>query len=294
MPVARAWQTSVIGAPTFLSRAPGARIMAGLRSALAIAALVTAMPLQAQDQAGGSIAECDRLAASELDPDRPATVPGVPIFALEAATAVPACEAAVKVAPKNRRIMFELGRAYQVAKDYEKARLQYGRAEALGSVVAANNLATLFDQGLGGAKDPAKAKQLFEKAAAGGIYLAMYSLGGMYEEGRGVPQHFVLAWQWYEKAAAAGFARAMTKLGIFCEKGLAVGKDYGEARRWFEKAAALGETSAMVLLGVLYENGLGVAKDLAAARHWYEMAAAAGDETAKELLNKLATPGAKN
>ena len=263
-------------------------------AALALAALLIGTPLPAEDEAGRIVAECDRLAASELDPDRPASVPGIPISALDVATAVPACEAAVKTTPKNRRVIFELGRAYQVEKEYQKARLQYERANALGSVVAANNLAILFDQGLGGPKDPAKAKQLFETAAAGGIYLAMYSLGEMYEDGRGVPQHFVLAWQLYEKAAAAGYARAMTKLGIFCEKGLAVAKDYREARKWFEKAAALGEKSAMVLLGLLYENGLGVTKDLAEARRWYEMAAEAGDETAKELLSKLSGSGTRN
>jgi hypothetical protein len=37
-----------------------------------------------------------------------------------------------------------------VAKEYQNARILYQRAVALGSLVAANNLVTLFDLGFGG------------------------------------------------------------------------------------------------------------------------------------------------
>jgi tetratricopeptide (TPR) repeat protein len=224
---------------------------------LSIFIVITALACtqtHAQDEAARTIAECDRLSASELDLDRPASVSGVPLLTLDASAAVPACEAAVKVAPDNRRLLFQLGRAYGVAKNYLEARVQYERAVALGSVVAANNLATLFDRGLGGPKNPPEARRLFEKAAAGGLYLAMYNLGFMYEEGRGVPQDLAQARRWYEKAAAAGSVPAMTKLGTFYEKGLAVETDYEEARRWFEKAAALGDAEAINSLRALSQS----------------------------------------
>ena len=228
--------------------------MGRLLSIVAVIASLACAQAHAQDDAARIIAECDRLAASEFDRDRPASVNGVPIAALDAGAAVPACEAAVKVAPDNRRIIYQLGRAYFVAKDYLQARVKYQRAVELGSAVAANNLAVLFDQGLGGPKDSSEARQLFEKAAAGDVYLAMYGLGSIYEEGRGVPQDLAQARRWYERAAAAGSAPAMTKLGMFYEKGLAVETDYDEARRWFEKAAALGDVEAINRLRAISQN----------------------------------------
>jgi hypothetical protein len=100
-----------------------------------------------QDGVQQVIDECDRLAASDVDPERPASVPGVPPDAVQASVAVPRCEAAVMAAPGNRRVIFQLGRVYQVAKDYEKARAQYVRADALGHLVAANNLGMLISRG---------------------------------------------------------------------------------------------------------------------------------------------------
>jgi hypothetical protein len=66
---------------------------------------------QAQANPARLILECDRLAASNIDQDRLASVPGVPPNAIDATVAVPACEAAAKVAPEDRRILFQLGRA---------------------------------------------------------------------------------------------------------------------------------------------------------------------------------------
>jgi hypothetical protein len=101
-----------------------------------IAALLITLALstaRAQDDRSSVLAECDRLAASDLDPDRPASVPGVASRWVDAKAAVPACEAALKVAPEDRRIRLQLGRAYTAAKDRDKACEQYALAEAQGS-----------------------------------------------------------------------------------------------------------------------------------------------------------------
>ena len=100
-------------------------------SILTVIASLLARKYMPQDDAAHIIAECDRLAASELDRDRPLSVVGVPLASLDASAGIRACEAAVKIAPDNRRIIFELGRAYHVAKDYVEARAQYHRAVAL-------------------------------------------------------------------------------------------------------------------------------------------------------------------
>src|ERR1700694_3869465 len=90
-------------------------------SAMAFAVIATAAG--AQDETARIVGECDRRAASNLDPQRPATVQGVPVDAIDPKAAIPACEAALKVVPDDRRIMFQLGRAYAKAQNYEKARI---------------------------------------------------------------------------------------------------------------------------------------------------------------------------
>lgn len=254
-----------------------------------LVALVTlALGSSAQAQNGAQqdgvrqvIDECDRLAASDVDPERPALVPGVPVGAVQASVAVPRCEAAVIAAPGNRRVIFQLGRAYQAAKDYEQARAQYVRADALGHSVAANNLGTLISRGLGGERDFAEARRLYEKAAERGLPIGMYNVGALYECGTGVPMDLPEARRWYEKAANGGFVPAMARLGHFAEKGLAGPQDYAEARDWYKKAAAGGNAHAMTKLGALYERGRGGATDYAEARRWYDKAVAAGDAEAK-------------
>jgi tetratricopeptide (TPR) repeat protein len=236
-----------------------------------------------QDDVRQVIDECDRLAASHVDPERPASVPGVPVGAVQASVAVPRCEAAVMAAPGNRRLIFQLGRVYEAAKDYEKARAQYVRADALGHSVAANNLGTLISRGLGGERDLAEARRLYEKAAERGLPMGMYNVGALYECGTGVPTDLPEARRWYEKAANGGFVPAMVELGYFAEKGLAGTQDYAEARDWYQKAAAGGNAHAMTKLGALYERGRGGATDYAEARRWYDKAVAAGDAGAKPM-----------
>jgi hypothetical protein len=165
------------------------------------------------------IAACDRLASSDRDGDRPAPVPGVPTNKIDAKAAVPACEAAVKLAPDDRRILFQLGRSFYAAKDYEHARAFLAKADALGHILPTNNFrrftptavafrsilqkrdgfmkrprraARHLDEqsrhhrdGKGVPKDPAQAKPVREVAAL--IASAMASIGLPYEEGHGVP-----------------------------------------------------------------------------------------------------------
>ena len=138
---------------------------------------------------------------------------------IDAKAAVPACEAAVKPAPDDRRILYQLGRAYNAAKDYENARTVLAKADALGHVLATNNLGALYADGNGVKADLDEARRLYEKAAAGGVAIAMNNLGSFYEKGKGVPQDFAKAKLWYEKAAASGMAGAWASIGLLYEYG---------------------------------------------------------------------------
>jgi TPR repeat protein len=145
-------------------------------------ALVAASTASAQDK-DSPLALCDRLAASTFDSTRPAGIEGVPPHKIDAKAAVPACEAALEAAPGSSRIMFQLGRAYNRAGMHAKAREQYARADALGHVLATNNLGAYFFDGQGGPRDLSEARRLYEKAAAGGVAIAMSNLGSLYENG---------------------------------------------------------------------------------------------------------------
>src|SRR5689334_9669813 len=123
--------------------------------------LLHSVSAEAEDEQARLIGECDRLAASDLDPDRPASVSGVPLALVDTNAALHACEAAVQAAPDDRRIIYELGRTYDLVKEYDKARRYYERADALGSLAATNNLGALYKYGRGVAIDPNKARQFF-------------------------------------------------------------------------------------------------------------------------------------
>jgi eukaryotic-like serine/threonine-protein kinase len=232
----------------------------------------------------GQKRRCDLAAASPFDKERPRSVAAVASDKIDPNVAVPACEAAANAAPDDGRMMFQLGRSYGAAKDYEKARVAYRKADELGNVLATNNIGALYSDGLGVKQDKAEARAWFQRAASEGLALAMKNLGELYAEGKGGQQDYTQARQWYERAASAGDIDAMVKLGLLHEDGLGVTKDYSEARRWYEKAAAAGNTRAMVNLAVLYQNGSGVTKDNAEAWRWYDKAAAAGNSSAMFML----------
>jgi TPR repeat protein len=255
------------------------------------ASFLKQLDTQVQQMTAIPVVQCDRLAGSDLDPEKPASIPGVPVSALNPRLAVPACEAAVKTAPADARMIFQLGRAYVAAKEYGKARELYEQAGALGHALATNNLGALYEDGWGVERDLTQARRLFRKAADAGIPLAISNSGRMAENGQGGPQDYAEARHWYEKAAAAGIGRAADRLGMLYDKGLGVPQDVAQARRWYEAAAKLGYDGGMLNLGFLYERGEGVPVDYAKAREWYEKAAAAGNGLAMSNIGVLYARG---
>src|SRR5262249_4486454 len=148
------------------------RVETSMRTLIAALAFtgvaLLAVNARSQDNAQRTIGECDRLAASDTDLERPASVRGVPPREIDPAVAIPACEAAVKIAPDSRRLIFQLGRTYFAAKDYQKSLDQYRQAEALGHIGAAHNLGIQHLSGYGVPRDLTRARMLLEKAATAG------------------------------------------------------------------------------------------------------------------------------
>jgi len=263
------------------------------RPAAPVQALVApaARPQAGAGNAAALIRECDRLAANEWDPDRPADAPFVTMDEMLPVLAVPACTRAMAAAPGNTRVLAQLGRAHYVAKDYAAALPALEQAAAAGSAQAMNNLGQMYWFGFGVDQDYVQARQWFEQAAAKGNAQSMENLGLWYqsdekrfENGRGVTQDFAQARRWYEQAAAKGRPVSMRKLGTLYYNGQGVTQDYTQARNWFEQGAAKDDGLAMTWLGFLYATGKGVPKDMVQARRWYEQGAGKGNEDAKKWL----------
>src|SRR5262245_52130841 len=184
---------------------PLSRLVVAMLSALAVLAVAMDLAALAQDSAEIVVAKCDVVSASPIDPDRPSAMAGVALDKLNHNLAIPACEAALRVAPNERRLRFQLGRAHEAAKQFDKARKEYETASAAGSLAATFALSRFGIDGLGGAaKDVEAGMKLLERAANAGLMAAMINLATRYENGTGIPKDQAKARGWREKAAAAG------------------------------------------------------------------------------------------
>ncbi len=166
-----------------------------------------------------SIAECDRLAALQIDPGRPPGVPGISIDAIKPAdadSAVRACRGAVAARPQDPRLRMQLGVAlipqYEASKGQGAQEMvaSFRQAADAGYPAAMALLGALY---VGENRDEFKDKKAeglawLHKAADRGIGLAMGVLGEAYERGLGVAVDKAEALAWYRKAVAAGYQDA--------------------------------------------------------------------------------------
>ena len=252
------------------------------------------------------ISDCDRLAASDLDPARPPEVPGVGFDNVDAEQAIAACNAAIKANPRIARFLFNIGRAYQrlanepgldagkVSAALREARLNYNDARESGYVSALNNLAILDESMAGGETNDEEAGRLLKQAAEQGLPLAMYNLGLHYKYGVGdISQDITQAVEWFSKAAESGLVSAMVERGDALQRGLSPGgADGRRAIEWYQRAADAGSVRAKLNLGLLYYRGVrGNFKDPGQALLWFGRAAASGDGAAEYNLAAIMESG---
>ena len=230
---------------------------------------------------------CDRLAADPTDPDKPADVKGVADIApSDIATAIKFCRV---VAPKSRRAMYQLGRAYAANGQTVEAVGAYRKAIDKGSTTAMVELGVMLATGAGIAKDEGEARKLFERAAAAGNPRGVTNLATLSESG-GAPPDPAATRAALSRAAEGNSAEAQYQLGLMLADGLGGPKDDVAARGLFEKAAAQGHTGALERAGAFAQSGRGGPKDDAAAKAYYEKAAALGNEDAKAALKRASCP----
>lgn len=253
-----------------------------------------------------AVAECDRLAASELDFARPPEVPGVPFEKIATSEAIEACSKAAKDNDYTPRFLFNLGRAYHrlgtdpgLDQDARRnalrsARLAYEDANRRGYVSALSTLAVLYEAGDGVQTNQQGAIDLLKRGAEQGHPLAMYNLGIHYRYGYGVKRDPGRAYELFASAAETGFVSAMVEAG----DALINRRGVWNPRRGVEllqRAADAGSARAKFLLGMTYSKGAmarrvnensanSVRRDLGLALLWFGRMAETGDSQAQALL----------
>ncbi len=238
--------------------------------------------------ASSDIDACDRLAAHPDDRDKPAGVPGrikIPVQDVE--PTLKACMAAAATPSAPRRVLMELGRAYEFNRQPGEAARAYRRAANAGSTSAMVGLGALYADGSGLKRNYGEARKLFRQAADAGDPTGMDNLASIFGAGLGVPADLAKARAWYEKAAALNLPEAMFQLGLMMQDGDTGPKDDVAAKALFEKAAALDHADALERLGAYAAAGRARPKDEQAAMAFYEHAAVLGNDEAAAALKRL-------
>lgn len=127
-------------------------------------------PAPAPPVSGGQAKTCDSLAGHPGDPGLKEQ-PGVTEAELVPTEAIKQCTLAVQKEPKNARYQFELGRAYWVGKQYDRAVASLLAAEELQYAPAYHYLGLAYEQGRikGEPPDKVLAADLRKMAIAGGF-----------------------------------------------------------------------------------------------------------------------------
>lgn len=201
----------------------------------------TALSFAVTGVALAQVERCEQLAASKYDTQRRQGVAGVNFDDIQPQPAIEACQRAVRSAPSDAVMYFNLGRAFVAARRYPDALNAY------------------------------------QKAASLRHNLALVNIGGLYEDGRGVPQSYQESMNYYLKASTNGSPLAAHYIGTLIENGLGVVKDESKAFTWYLRAAQLGVDLGSFRVAQALDNGeLGQKQDKALAFQWYVDAARRG------------------
>jgi tetratricopeptide (TPR) repeat protein len=247
-------------------------------------ATAPAPPLAPTDDQG---LVCDRLAAAPNDLFRPAGIEPVDLGDIDTDKAIAACRAAMQARPGVARYAFQLGRAFDAAKNHAAALDAYRQAIAGGYGPAACYAGMSYRDGEGVAVDNPEAFRLFKKAVELGDRRCANDVGYFLREGIAVEKNLAEAVRYFKIGAEAGSPEAQTSLGYAYEHGEGIAEDIVQARLWYEKAAAQEEPTAMNNLAFFYAEGSGgLARDLDKAVTLLLGAYRLGDETAEANLTK--------
>lgn len=133
----------------------------------------------------------------------------------------------------------------------------------------------------------AGALRLYRQAAEASFAPAQNNLAAMYEEGLGVATDLAEAVHWYRLAAEQDEPHAQHSLGMMLIEGRGITADREAGRVWVERAAQQGHASACAELGKLYTTGNYLRKDVQKAIYWWQLAERQGYPEAIQALKAL-------
>lgn len=232
---------------------------------------------------------CDAVAG---DPDDPMRLsPGIRWGLVNLRVALRTCLFELARAPKNPRLLFQVGRLFDMTGRFAWAESFYQEAALAGYSAAYANLAYLSMTGRGRPADPAAAIPILRQCADLGNPRCRTDLGFAYMIGLGVETSTEEGVLWLRLASAGGWPNSMDLLANMHLDGWGVPKDEAAAIELFLASAHVGNTNAMTSLGHRHLDGRGVAKDPAEARRWFEKATADGNAFAPLFLGQLHLSG---
>ncbi len=196
------------------------------------------------------VQDCDRVAATPLDPDRPNPDLGIPYVQLDAQIVISECNADIKEWPDTARFYAQLARGYHKAGMYSDAFRAAMTGADLGSGQAMAIVGSMYQNGKYVSQDAPEALRWLEKAGFAGNVVAMHFAAAMHLHAQGVPYNAQAAAEWYQAAADHGSSEAMANLGILYDNGQGVPYDPEEASANLMAGLAMGSPKAQqVLLG---------------------------------------------
>ncbi len=176
------------------------------------------------------------------------------------------------------------GQKAKKEKNYAESIDLFSKAIKNGDIRAYNELAIIYDLGLGVPVNKKKAFELYQKGAENGHNVAHAMLGYWYER----QGEFDKALEHYRIAARTDEPFGQSKLGEFYTKGIIVDKNLVTAENWYRKAAFNG--------GSVFENKYGMflfseLKNYKSAKHWLNQACLNGFQTACQSLYHINKSG---
>ena len=149
-----------------------------------------------------------------------------------------------------------------------------------------NNIAYLYERGMGVKQSFNNAKIWYELAAAQGLPEAKHNLAMLTYQGHINSRDTRKSVEWFREAADAGLRPSVYMLGVLYMKGEGVFKSYDKAFEQFMRAAKLGDARGQYMVGAIYAEGFIDAEDkpdYEKAYLWSGLATLGGVEQAESL-----------
>ena len=125
-----------------------------------------------------------------------------------------------------------------------------------GSAEGQNNVAFLYERGLGVSQSYEKAEAWYMKAAAQGLPSAKHNLAMLTYKGHLNNKDWRKSVAWFREGDQMEFSPSTYMLGVLYMRGEGIFKDQEKAFELFLKAAKLGEVRAQYMVGYIYQSGM--------------------------------------